>query len=148
MLLLFRALTPLQDKNQSGRTFFSERTDELAHRLRCSLRDLAPNMGISQAMLFAYRSGKHEPTLKAIRKLEAAEAAAGIRSAAPAPAPAPADEDDPFSRIRRQLDEIQAGFPMAELIRRMAAAGAWPPAGADLQLTPAVLFRRYAPPES
>lgn len=101
-------------------------------------------------MIFAYRTGKSPISGKAWLKLEAAEAAAGIRSAAPAPAPAlaAADEDDPFSRIRRQLDEIQAGFPMAELIRRMAAAGAWPPAGADLQLTPAVLFRRYAPPES
>lgn len=51
------------------------------------MRDLAGKIGISQAMLFAYRTGKSEPTLKALRKLDAAERAGGIT-----PSPSNADE--------------------------------------------------------
>ena len=59
---------------------FSERTDELSRQIGCTMRDLAGKIGISQAMLFAYRSGKSEPTLKVFRKLEAAERAAGVQN--------------------------------------------------------------------
>ena len=60
-------------------TNFSERTDALARFRNCSLRDLAGFIGISQAMLFAYRSGKSEPSLKVWRKLERAERDCGLQ---------------------------------------------------------------------
>jgi transcriptional regulator with XRE-family HTH domain len=136
---------------------FSERTDELAHRLRCSLRDLAGKIGISQAMLFAYRSGKSEPTLKALRKLQAAERLAGVPSAEPPPSPgapcAEVREDPPptlfsytESAIRALVrEELAHGLTIAELQARLAPRNAWPPTGPDLHLTPAQLWQKYAP---
>lgn len=64
----------MQQKNQSS-DVFSERTDALAAALHVSIRDLAERIGISQAMLFAYRGGKYPISEKAWKKLEAAEAA-------------------------------------------------------------------------
>jgi hypothetical protein len=55
---------------------FSKRTDALAARLGISLRTLCVRAGISQPMLFGYRSGKHPITAKALRKIEALEATA------------------------------------------------------------------------
>lgn len=63
----------MQRKNHSIQTF-SERTDLLSERLGVSLRDLAPIIGISQAMLFGYRTGKYSPSNKALGKLMALEA--------------------------------------------------------------------------
>lgn len=57
---------------------FSERTDRLAERLGVSLRELSAEIKISQAMLFAYRTGKRPISVKAWAKLEAAERKAGI----------------------------------------------------------------------
>ena len=57
---------------------FSDRTDILAQRLGCTLRDLGAKIGMSTAMVFAYRSGKNEISRKAWLKLEKAEADAGI----------------------------------------------------------------------
>lgn len=70
----------MQPENHSS-SDFSERTQVLADHLGVSLRELADAIGISQAMLFGYRSGKYHPTLKAWRKLEAAEAKHGIHPA-------------------------------------------------------------------
>ncbi len=67
----------MQQKNKSSYDF-SERTDRLAAALHVTMRELGPKIGVSPAMLFGYRSGKYDPTLKAWRKLEAAEQAAGI----------------------------------------------------------------------
>lgn len=50
----------------------------LAESLRLKLADLAPRMGISERMLFGYRSGTYPISSKAWRKLESAERAAGI----------------------------------------------------------------------
>ena len=87
---------------------FSERTGELAHHLRCSLRDLAEKIGISQAMLFAYRSGKSDPTLKVLRKLESAERLAGIGAAAEAVVPVVVPPPGRLGEIRAQLASLQA----------------------------------------
>lgn len=57
------------------------------------MRDLAGKIGISQAMLFAYRSGKSEPTLKAFKKLEAAELAAGLGEKKPGDVVRPAERE-------------------------------------------------------
>jgi len=64
----------MQQQNQSS-VIFSQRTDALSTALKISLRDLAPKIGISQAMLFAYRNNKYPISEKAWRKLEAAEEA-------------------------------------------------------------------------
>ena len=56
---------------------FLQRTDELAVRLGCRLLDLPVKIGISERSMFGYRSGKNPVTAKALRKLEAAELAAG-----------------------------------------------------------------------
>lgn len=69
----------MQQKNQSSNVF-SERTDALAATLHVSIRELAERIGISQAMLFAYRGGKYPISEKAWKKLEAAEAAANQSS--------------------------------------------------------------------
>lgn len=57
---------------------FLERTDRLAEHLGLSLRDLANQIGISQAMLFGNRAGKYPISSKTWRKLEKAEKAAGL----------------------------------------------------------------------
>lgn len=57
---------------------FSERTDKLANLSGLSLRELAGIIGISQAMLFAYRAGKNKITPKSWKKLEEAEAEAEV----------------------------------------------------------------------
>lgn len=62
----------MQEENQSARAF-SERTEKLAKRLGISLRALPPVIGISPAMLFAYRTGKNDISKKAWAKLQVAE---------------------------------------------------------------------------
>ena len=57
---------------------FSQRTDFLAESLGVFLRELPEKIGISERSLFGYRSGKYPVTAKALRKLQAAERAAGI----------------------------------------------------------------------
>lgn len=69
----------MQAKLDENRVF-SERSDALSEHLRISLRETAARIGISQAMLFAYRTGKSPVSGKAWRKLEAAERAAGLRT--------------------------------------------------------------------
>lgn len=96
-----------------------------------SLRDLAAEIGISQAMLFAYRSGKHEPSLKAWRKLEAAERRAGIspheaRADAAKAADPPKEQSPPpqipfadLQELNRQLFAMREA--QAEALREIAA---------------------------
>lgn len=67
----------MQEKKNDFRNFL-ERTDVLAKKLKVSLRELAPIMELSVASLFGYRSGAIALSVKAWRKLEAAEKAAGI----------------------------------------------------------------------
>jgi transcriptional regulator with XRE-family HTH domain len=62
----------LQAKNQTNLEF-SDRTDRLADQLGISLRQLAERIGISPAMLFAYRSGKYPISRKAWKKLDQTE---------------------------------------------------------------------------
>jgi len=58
---------------------FSHRVDSLAKRQGTSIRELARRMGISNSTMFLLRSGKQDPTLKTLRKLEAIESeASGI----------------------------------------------------------------------
>lgn len=63
----------MQQKIRSPESFL-ERTDRLAALNSISLRELAPILGISQASLFGYRSGKIPISAKAWSKLEAIEA--------------------------------------------------------------------------
>lgn len=57
---------------------FLHRTDALAAKLGVQIVELPAVLGFSRASLFNYRSGRTEPTLKALRKLEEAERAAGL----------------------------------------------------------------------
>lgn len=82
----------MQEKKNDFRNFL-ERTDMLAKNLRVSLRELAPIMELSVASLFGYRSGAIRLSVKAWRKLEAAEKAAGI-----------AADDEVNSRKLRELE--------------------------------------------
>lgn len=59
---------------------FSQRTDALAFALGVSLRELGGKVGVSTAMIFAYRSGRTPVSGKAWKKILTAEHAAGIRS--------------------------------------------------------------------
>jgi hypothetical protein len=63
---------------------YSERTEVLAKLLHLNLSELPEKMGLSSSMFHAYRSGKYPISPKAWRKVEAAERAAGIGSAAAA----------------------------------------------------------------
>jgi hypothetical protein len=105
----------LQEENQSTRAF-SERTDRLAAKLGISLRALGPKVGISPAMLFAYRSGNQSVSRKAWGKIRAAEVEAGLA----APLPATIDEQPPIqgspSEMERYLAFVHGCRHQAELL--------------------------------
>lgn len=67
----------MQEENQNFSEYF-ERTRALAEKLGIPVVELPDHIGVSKAMLFAYRKGKYPISWKAWRKLEAAELAAGI----------------------------------------------------------------------
>ena len=67
----------MQAQNQIA-LIFSKRTDRLAEKLDIPLRELGAKIGISNAMLFGYRTGRCEISNKAMQKLIDAEAKAGI----------------------------------------------------------------------
>ncbi len=67
----------MQAENQNF-SDFSRRTEILAEKLGVRLVDLPTHLGISKAMLFAYRKGGYTISGKAWRKLEQAERAAGL----------------------------------------------------------------------
>ena len=122
-------------------------------------------------MFYGYRSGKYPISAKVLRKLEAAEKAAGIGPKEDSPAPPfaetsakpnlsmtdeelfPSTTAEEWVSIRAQLSEyaqklrrldIQAR--MLTLKERMAAAGSWPPDDADLKLPLAEILKKYPPP--
>jgi len=75
---------------------FLQRTDALALARSCLLKDLPEIIGISERSLFGYRAGKYPVTAKALRKLQAAEAATGISASQwKADDPATVNEDTP-----------------------------------------------------
>lgn len=61
----------MQEENRALDEFL-ERTDFLAESLGVSLRQLGPEIGISTASLFGYRSGKMPITNKALAKVRKA----------------------------------------------------------------------------
>jgi hypothetical protein len=123
----------MQEKNRSFSQFFY-RTDLLADHFRVPVAALADKIGISERMLFGYRSGKYPISAKAWRKLEAAERAAGIGVAEhpPNPRAGPAtlppnsfrlqesDPDDPFAGL--PPDIRAAAQAIAQAIRQDIAA--------------------------
>lgn len=113
----------MQENNRSF-SLFSQRTEVLATKLGVRLLDLPEKTGISERMLFGYRSGVYPISGKAWAKLAAAERAAGI---APAETPTAAPErahtaarDDTLSTaaqlaaleaaISARLDKIEAAL--------------------------------------
>jgi len=70
----------VQQKNTSNSDFL-ERTDKLSNEYGCSLRELAPKIGVSEATLFGARSGKIPISLKTWSKLEHAEESLGLNKA-------------------------------------------------------------------
>jgi len=67
----------VQEKSKSYQSF-CERTDALAKELRINVSDLPQKIEVSASMFHSYRSGKYPISAKAWRKLEAAEAGAGV----------------------------------------------------------------------
>ncbi len=99
----------LQAQNQNIGEF-SERTDRLAEKLGLPLRELGDRIGVSTAMLFAYRSGKNPISVKAWKKLEQAELESGIGAPPSTPLADRRDggqisESQLESEIRQLLDE-------------------------------------------
>ena len=110
----------VQRKNHSNPTF-SERTDILSERLGVSLRDLAPLIGISQAMLFGYRTGKYSPSNKAFGKLLALESS--IKSHLPT-SDMPTEnqsENTEQNQSMGAVDAMQAAAEARAVARREAA---------------------------
>lgn len=100
---------------------FSQRTDALASLLGCYLKDLPAKIGISERALFGYRTGRYPVTAKALRKLQAAEDAAGIRGEVPEMPAAMLREESPEYRVRQpeeptmveRLEILQRGYEEA-----------------------------------
>lgn len=57
---------------------FSDRTDSLANAWGVSLEEVAQRVGISRAMFFGYRTGRYDPSRKALAKLAKAEESSGF----------------------------------------------------------------------
>jgi predicted transcriptional regulator len=105
----------VQQKNESIEAF-SLRTDKLAEFHRCSLRELAKILGISQGTLFTARTGAIPPSLKTWSKIEAAEIEAGIecskislRESEPTyqtANPKPPTIEDRLERLERGMEAI------------------------------------------
>lgn len=106
----------MQAKNEIFRDFL-KRTDELALRLGVNVQDLPDVMGVSRASLFCYRTGNRPITSKAWRKLEAAEAAAGIGDASAPSVPSPVTRGT--SRVHDAAGEIDWGDELRALHVRM-----------------------------
>lgn len=92
---------------------FSERTEELAKRLDVNVSDLPEIIGVSASMFHAYRSGKSPISLKAWRKLEAAEKAQSesgdtylVKSAKNTPFPEAAGGEIAESYAKAKLSDV------------------------------------------
>ena len=123
---------------------FLQRTDDLAALLGCYLRDLPAKIGISERSMFGYRAGKYPVTAKALRKLEAAERAAGIHQGDPAgeagiagssgkPKDYPAGNGEKVSPEDTLLHDAS---PEAAMQRLAAVSAAFSSQLAALQITP------------
>lgn len=116
-----------QEKN---RTFshFSHRTEILADKLNVQLQELGRVLGVSNRMLFGYRSGSYPISDKAWRKLEAAEKAAGIGHERPQSAVFDApSESDRLRALEHQVSQLIAAVKeqteqMQKLIDQRAAS--------------------------
>jgi len=86
---------------------FSDRTDALAAHLSIRIAELTERLGLSRDSLMGYRTGRYSISSKAWRKLETAEAAAGIKPVAPAAVPA--------------AEAVYAGGSQAELAQKLRA---------------------------
>ena len=95
----------LQAQNQNIGEF-SERTDRLAEKLSLPLRELGDRIGVSTAMLFAYRSGKNPISVKAWRKLEQAEREVGILAPSQGPQERDSAHDSPANQIEAEVREM------------------------------------------
>lgn len=69
----------MQDENKTIQDFV-RRTDDLAYKTGLNLSELPKIIGISKAMLFAYRSGKQAISAKVWRKLYEAQVKASEKS--------------------------------------------------------------------
>lgn len=94
-----------QDKSENH-PIFSEISEKLAVHLGINLDELPARIGISKDMFYAYRSGRHRISDKAWRKLETAEAAAGIKPVVAAPVVAA--QGAPQAGLAQQLREQAA----------------------------------------
>jgi hypothetical protein len=102
----------LQAENQNFSEFFS-RTEQLASKLGVRAVDLPEIMGLSKAMLFAYRKGKYPISWRAWRKLEQAEKAAGITPETKSFSEPTSLEQrvmDGLDRINERLDRIESAI--------------------------------------
>ncbi|MBC8010052.1 MAG: hypothetical protein H7067_08145 [Burkholderiales bacterium] len=98
----------MQDKSALF-SAFSARTEALAAKLGVRVIDLPGVLGFSLDMLTGYRSGRYPISIKAWRKLESAEAAAGI-----------AKKD---VAVHTEIAS-DASAPMSEVIARLRAQAA------------------------
>lgn len=116
MARLLQLLQSMQETICSSLQFL-QRTDALASVLKCYLRDLPAKIGISERAMFGYRAGKYPVTAKALRKLQAAESAAGISPLANH-GPTLAVAQDEFSSVVREDTTPYGGrpTPQADLV--------------------------------
>jgi hypothetical protein len=112
----------MQEKFRSFRNFLS-RTDDLAANLGVKMREIPAKMGISERMLYGYRSGKYPVTAKAWAALERAERSAGIMLEPPAAQVPPAGNEvrssDP-KELPAAAGEKSAGGEPGILERQLA----------------------------
>lgn len=114
----------MQDQSQTFSDFL-RRTDLLAERLGLNLSEIPDRLGISKAMLFAYRKGTNRITPKVWIKLGEAERKAGMgsrpvsyqaQSQGPAEAAVLMDKPaamDPLLRIALALERIAKAMEVA-----------------------------------
>jgi len=102
----------LQANNQTISEFI-HRTDKLAVRMGMNLSDIPDAIGISKAMLYAYRNGKNRITQKVWAKLEAAEQAYG---------PPPTKEPEPAGETAPEPPEQRTETELIDLLERIATA--------------------------
>lgn len=91
---------------------FLKRSDELAYKLRLSLRELAPKLGLSAGSFFGYRTGRVPLSAKAWRKLEDVERSVAMSDhSAESPAVVceePADYGRSIVDITKRLQRMEA----------------------------------------
>lgn len=109
----------MQQDSALNRTF-SERTDQLAARLRINVQDLPQIIGISRRTLFECRSAESAVSRKTLAKLDAAERAHGIsheriESAERFTNPNEPDDANPAHTVLREIPTRPKHSPKVEL---------------------------------